>query len=252
MTAPAPDYSIVIPCFNEESFLPATLASVREAMAGARLHRGEIVVTDNASTDATVEIARAAGAQVVFESHRQISRSRNTGARHARGRLLIFVDGDTRISGDLLRATLAAVDSGRACGGGARVTVDRVLPRGARAAIASWNWLSRRLRVAAGAYVYCVREAFVDVGGFPEAVYAGEELWLSRALRRWGRGRGMDFVILREEIVTSARKLEWYSGRELLRAGAALLAPRALRSREACRLWYERPSLPPASPRDRP
>src|SRR5690348_3637890 len=106
-----PDYSIVIPCFNEEAFLPATLASVRAAMQSVASHRGEIVVTDNDSTDASADIARAAGARVVFEKHRQISRSRNVGAQAARGRFLIFVDADTKISAELLRATLAALDS---------------------------------------------------------------------------------------------------------------------------------------------
>ena len=69
-----PDYSIVIPCFNEEALLPATLAAAHAAMQAVVSHRGEIVVTDNDSTDASADIARAAGAHVVFEEHRQISR----------------------------------------------------------------------------------------------------------------------------------------------------------------------------------
>ena len=97
----APDYSIVLPAYNEAALLPATLARLQEAMAGIAL-RGEIVVCDNNSTDATPELARAAGASVVFEPVNQISRARNTGARAARGRFLVFVDADTLVPGSLL------------------------------------------------------------------------------------------------------------------------------------------------------
>ncbi len=241
MSDVAPDYSIVIPCFNEEALLPGTLAAARAAMQAVVSHRGEIVVTDNDSTDASADIARAAGAHVVFEEHRQISRSRNVGAHAARGRYLIFVDADTTISAELLRATLAALDSGRVCGGGTAVTLDLALGRWARLAVAGWNFMARSVGLACGAYLFCLRDAFVDVGGFPESVYATEEIWLSRALHRHGRGRGMKFAILREPIVTSARKLEWYGARGLGRAMLQLLHPSAVRSREACALWYTRP-----------
>jgi glycosyltransferase involved in cell wall biosynthesis len=238
----APDYSIVIPCFNEQALLPSTLAAVHDAMQAAAPLRGEIVVADNASTDASAAIARAAGARVVFEPHRQISRARNAGAHAARGRFLIFVDGDTRISGALLRATLGALESGRVCGGGTAVALDLEIGRLARLAVAGWNLMARSVRLACGAYLFCRRDAFVAVGGFPEDVYATEEIWLSRALHRHGRAQGMDFRILREPIVTSARKLEWYGARGFGRAALRLLRPSALRSREACALWYTRPA----------
>jgi glycosyltransferase involved in cell wall biosynthesis len=236
----APDYSVVIPCYNEEAFLPATLAAARAAMQ-AMPQRGEIVVTDNDSTDASAEIARAAGAQVVFEEHRQISRARNVGAHAARGRYLIFVDADTLISPELLRATLAALELGTVCGGGTAVTLDLELGRLARLSVAGWNFMARSVGLACGAYFYCLRDAFVAVGGFPENVYATEEIWLSRALQRYGRSRGLAFRILREPIVTSARKLRWYGARGVGRAMLRLMRPSALRSREACALWYARP-----------
>ncbi len=74
-----PDYSIIIPAYNEEELLPATLASVGKAMQAVSSHRGEIVVADNDSSDRTAEIARDAGARVVYEEHRQIARARNSG-----------------------------------------------------------------------------------------------------------------------------------------------------------------------------
>jgi glycosyltransferase involved in cell wall biosynthesis len=82
----AVDYSIVIPAFNEEEFLPATLAAVRAAMAAQTGACGELIVVDNNSTDRTAAVARSLGAQVVFEPVNQISRARNCGAAAALGR----------------------------------------------------------------------------------------------------------------------------------------------------------------------
>ncbi|MGD2011696.1 MAG: glycosyltransferase [Desulfobacterales bacterium] len=91
MNGTLPEYSIVVPAFNEELYLPQTLGSLRSAMATVAMP-GEIIVVDNNSTDRTSDVARRWGATVAFEAINQISRARNTGARRARGRYLIFVD----------------------------------------------------------------------------------------------------------------------------------------------------------------
>ncbi|HLQ78078.1 MAG TPA: glycosyltransferase, partial [Terriglobia bacterium] len=84
--------SIVIPAFNEERLIGKTLACVRDAISEftRRGWESELIVCDNNSTDRTAEIARAAGAEVVFEPRNQISRARNAGARRASGEWLIF------------------------------------------------------------------------------------------------------------------------------------------------------------------
>ena len=79
------------------------------------------------------------------------------------------------------------------------------------------------------------RSAFEAVGGFDERRYASEEIWLSLALRKRGR-----FVILREHVITSGRKLRVYSLRETFQLFGYLLrtGPRALRQREGLEFWY--------------
>ena len=52
---------------------------------------------------------------------------------------------------------------------------------------------------------------FEAVGGFDEQYFAGEEVYLTLALKKLGR-----FKILREPIVTSARKLRMHSPRFVL------------------------------------
>jgi len=241
-----PDYSIVVPAYNEERFLGATLAGLRAAMAEAP-ERGEIVVCDNNSTDGTAELARAQGARVAFEAVNQISRARNTGARAARGRLLVFVDADTHVPQELLASALRALRSGEVCGGGATVRFDGAAPRGLLAgAIRLWNRLSRWHRLAAGSFLFVTREAFEAVGGFSEQVYASEEIWLSRAVTRWGRERNLAFVILEDPpVVTSNRKAEWFSTSAVLLSILLLVVfPLAIRSRRLCWLWYRRPLAP--------
>jgi glycosyltransferase involved in cell wall biosynthesis len=242
----APDYSIVVPAYNEEGFLGRTLAALREAM-DAVPSRGEIVVCDNNSTDATADVARAGGARLAFEAVNQISRARNTGARAARGRHLVFVDADTYVPQALLVAALSGLQSGRACGGGSPVRFDGGGPtRPIALAARLWNALARRHSLAAGSFVFVTREAFEAVGGFSERVYASEEIWFSRAVSRWGRARGHEFVILDgPPVVTSNRKAEWFSpGAVILAVVLVVLFPLAVRSRRLCWLWYRRPPLP--------
>ena len=89
--------SIVVPAFNEELLLGATLENIKNSAQSftACGWDVEIIVCDNNSTDKTAEIARAAGATVVFEPVNQIARARNSGAAVATGDWLVFVDADS-------------------------------------------------------------------------------------------------------------------------------------------------------------
>ena len=115
---------MVIPAYDEQELLPATLESVAASMAQVGGLGGEAIVVDNNSTDLTAQIAAERGTRVVFERHRQIARARNAGAAAAAGRYLIVVDADTRISPALLARTLWALDAAGFCGGGANIVFD--------------------------------------------------------------------------------------------------------------------------------
>jgi len=95
--------SIIIPAFNEERLLGRTLENInglRPVFTRAGIET-ELIVCDNNSTDRTAEIARAAGAAVVFEPENQIARARNRGASEASGEWLLFIDADSHPSAEL-------------------------------------------------------------------------------------------------------------------------------------------------------
>ncbi len=233
--------SIIVPAFNEERLLGATLASIR---AAAKVFEApwawELIVCDNNSTDRTAEIARAAGARVVFEPHNQISRARNHGAAAANGEWLLFVDADSSPSSGLFLDLKAAIDGGGCVAGGSTVAPEG--SPGFRVAIRAWNVISRVTRWAAGSFIFCERTAFSELQGFSEELYASEELELFRRLKRFARARGKKiFILHRHPLLTSDRKLRLYGWGELLRfLGKFLLHPhRSLRSASACRPWYD-------------
>ena len=67
--------SFIVPAYNEELELPATLLAIQTAATEAG-ETYEIIVADDASTDTTAALARAAGAEVVSIQCRQIARRR--------------------------------------------------------------------------------------------------------------------------------------------------------------------------------
>lgn len=236
------DYSIIVPAYNEESYLAATIDSLKQAMQGQSL-QGELIVVDNNSSDDTAVIAKHSGAIVVFEAINQISRARNAGAKRAGGGYLLFVDADTHVSAELLGAALANLEGECCCGGGARVGFDHLPNRASRMGLKAWNALASRLYLAAGCFVYARADAFNAIGGFSEAVYASEEIWLSRNLHRWGKAQGKKFCIIGEyTAVSSGRKLEWFGPWQ--QAGLLLLVilfPFFVRFKRLCGFWYKRP-----------
>ena len=235
--------SIIVPAFNEEKLIAATLRSIDAARAAfvALAWDSEIVVCDNNSTDRTAEIARAAGAQVVFEPLNQISRARNSGARGATGDWLIFVDADSHPSRELFAAVATEIQRGKTLAGGSTVKLQGHYPV-ASFITGGWNLLSRLQKWAAGSFIFCETAAFREVGGFSEIIYAGEEVELFQRLKRLAKKQRRRITILhRTPLVTSARKLHLYTAREHLGffIKTVLVGGRTLKKREECLTWYD-------------
>ena len=228
-----PLVSFVVPAHNEARFIADCVRSIRES-CGALGIAHEVIVANDASTDATAELARAEGATVVDVDLRHIAAVRNAGAREARGERLVFVDADSRVDVPLLRAAMDALDRGFV-GGGAGVRFEEAVPWWVDATL----WLvMRTMRMgqwAAGSFLFCTRVAFEAAGGFDESVYAGEEIYTSQRLKKIGR-----FIVLPETLATSARKVHGRSFADMMKINAKLFlkGPRGLRDRENLDFWY--------------
>ncbi len=88
-----PLVSVVLPCLNEEQAIGVCIEKIQRTFAAAGID-GEIVVCDNGSSDASVEIATRMGARVVHEPRRGYGSAYLTGFAAARGRYLIMADAD--------------------------------------------------------------------------------------------------------------------------------------------------------------
>ncbi len=85
--------SVVIPCLNEAENIERCVASALEVINAHGL-AGEVVVADNASEDASAELAEAAGARVIHEPRRGYGSAYMAGFAAARGRYIVMADAD--------------------------------------------------------------------------------------------------------------------------------------------------------------
>jgi glycosyltransferase involved in cell wall biosynthesis len=235
--------SVIVPAFNEERLLAESLRQVNAALTPftRRGWPAELIVCDNNSTDRTAEIARAAGATVIFEPVNQIGRARNRGAQAATGDWLIFIDADSHPSAELFADVAAQIDSGHCLAGGCTIRLEQGYPAG-DVITRLWNGVSRALRWVAGSFIFCDAAAFRKLGGFNINLYASEEIELSKRLKKLARAERKRIIILhRHPLTTSARKLRLYTAREhfLFLARTILRFGKTLNSREACHTWYD-------------
>lgn len=106
-----PLFSVIIPCYNAESYLEEAVCSV----IGQTFSDIEVLIVDDASTDGSADVARrCAGFDsrvrlISLEENAGASEARNRGIAEAAGRYIMFLDSDDIYSAHLLeRAAKAA------------------------------------------------------------------------------------------------------------------------------------------------
>ncbi|NTY01648.1 glycosyltransferase [Deinococcus sp. JMULE3] len=197
-----PEFTVVIPARNEAKYLPLTLRALERQTLPPR----EVIVVDNGSRDATVEIARAAGARVLRCEERGVARARQMGLEAARTDWVASTDADSLPAPHWLEVLNEAAPGRTALYGPMRFSG---VPR--HWALASGTSYSAFLHVArlmgrpnlAGANMAFSREAALLVGGYPQ-VEAYEDVILGEELARTG-----EIAYVRRALVeTSARRLD--------------------------------------------
>ena len=195
---PSTKLTIIVPAFNEEAYLVATLDSIQAAAAQLRSRSSvdiDTIVVDNNSRDQTAAVARGRGARVVREPVQGIARARNAGARHAEGDVLVFIDADVTVPHNLLQEVHAAMSDPDCVGGG--VDVDyRPKRLSARLYLRAWRVLGRLTGMVQGATQFCRRSVFEQVGGYDEKVWIGEDVDFYWGLKRFAKrtGRTVRFI----------------------------------------------------------
>jgi len=230
-------FTIVIPAHNEANYLPDTLAAI--SLAFERVdHHGRVIVVNDSSTDDTRDVAIAHGVKVIDVELRNIGAVRNAGAALCETPWLFFLDADTLLPPKTLAAALDKLATGVA-GGGAVVEIAPHM----KLSIFKWamfyaikiGWQSVG-GWAAGCFMFCQKSVFDSFNGFDENFFAVEELFFSKSVARKGR-----FALIRQPVITSARKLEAYSTLELLRfVTLPITQPKALfKSKVGLEILYD-------------
>ena len=235
--------SVVVPAYNEAKLIQSCLRSIFHALqANVRPDLfTEVIVVDNNSTDGTGELARAAGARVVFEPVNQIARARNAGAMAATGDWLLFFDADSLLPPETLADVLATMKSRKYLGGGTMIAFDAA-PLWAQLLLAGGNFVFRVFGITPGCLIFCRSDVFHAINGFNEELFAAEDADFGRRMRSWARQHGSRTIILHKHPpVTSSRKLGLYTRAEQLGLlFRFLLSPSAtIRNQKVLQLFYD-------------
>jgi rSAM/selenodomain-associated transferase 2 len=188
--------SIIIPVFNEERYLPATLASIKTNESPY-----EIIVVDAGSSDGSVNIALDCGARVLSTAVKQRAGQMNHGAQSARGNIFVFLHADTRLPRNALAKIESAIARRHVVGGGFARRYDSP----------SWFLCSTcalaeiRTRLSGGWFlgdqaIFVRRAVFEKLGGFRD-LGLFEDLDFSQRARCEGR-----LITLRPPVITSPRR----------------------------------------------
>lgn len=227
--------SALIPARNEADRVGATVRAVRAALAALPAPDSEVIVVDDGSTDATAQLAGAAGARVVRrERNSGKGAALNAGLRECRGEIILTIDADLGESASEAGKLAAPVLAGQA-----DMTV-AVLPAAGKSGgfgtvvrLARWG-----IRRATGQEVAAPlsgqrairREVLDALGGFEEGFGVETGLTLD-ALRRGYRVVDVPAAIEHRALGRTARGFA-HRAKQLLHVARVLWRKRAWRRNE--------------------
>jgi glycosyltransferase involved in cell wall biosynthesis len=236
----APELSVVIPSHNRCELLRECLASFEHQSAPA--HTFEVVVVLDGSTDGSAEmvskLAPPFELSVLTQPQAGASAARNSGAEHAKGRTLLFVDDDTTASPALVSAHLTAHRGQEDIAGVGVIArripgdADRFARLRAEAARAHYEHLLMRPL----SYLDCYggncsvpRSLFAETAGFSVDLPVLNDLEFAYRLHE----AGARFVFVPDAVVTEERQDDWRD----------IVADRELRGRTAAELYRRDPAI---------
>ncbi|MEA3324458.1 MAG: glycosyltransferase [Euryarchaeota archaeon] len=198
-----PEVSVIVPTLDEESYLERTLASIATQNTNTPY---ELIIADGASTDGGMSIAERYTDVIIQCEEDGIGAGRHCGAKHARGRYLMFIDADTippcyYIAWLCDRFTDRDLVAFSASFGFSEQSQSAKL-----AEKVTNQYLTMRdkvLKPTLPGFNTCVRkDAYLEIGGYRNVSL--EDIEFSRRISQIGKTRYFDDVV----VITSPRRLD--------------------------------------------
>lgn len=196
-----PEFSIVVPAYNEEKYIGACLESLLNQDIDRNLF--EIIVVDNKSTDKTSQIASKMGAQIVMETKKGSTNARQAGFNIAKGNIIATTDADSIVPQNWLNFLAKEFESNPKLVGVSGMydfydgsPLLKLLTHLFNYPIfVIFNWYS-------GANLAVRKDAFKKVGGFKTNIPISEDSDLCRRLKKIGQVKRLANF----KVKTSARR----------------------------------------------
>lgn len=205
-----PLLSFVVPCYNEQDWLPKLLMSVNECATSFR--DIEFVIVDNGSSDKTVEVLWAMiprlqfKVRLVHELRKGVSHARNTGAKVAQADIYVFIDADIRLTQRFIDNLWSVTSQPDFAGATIRTLAE---PGSIRGTLVFYvlECIKLVLPKAFGKIV-STRDGFEAVGGFDTDVKLGENVIFGTGLKHYAKDRCKSFCHIASPIYCSLRRFE--------------------------------------------
>ena len=173
--------TIIIPCKNEENYIPYLLTHLRNQMIGST----RIIIAD-CSTDNTREVIQLMKGNLNVEiiDGGPVSIAKNNGARLATTPYLLFIDAEVRFFKDtVIRYAVNELESKNLDLVGLNIKCYDNDKR-AKIGFTAFNLINHTLKFfspfAVGAFMLTRRDRFEEYGGFPENLSTSEDYFLSK------------------------------------------------------------------------
>lgn len=187
--------SIIVPILNESTQLPELL----EHLLPYKRVGCELIFVDGGSADQSPEQAEALGFKVI-RSEKGRAMQMNTGAKSAKGDVLLFLHADTRLPENAHQIIKRALDHENAQWGRFNVIITG---QAFMFKVIAWfmNHRSRLSSIVTGDQTIFIRKGFFEkVGGFPIQALM-EDIEFSKRLKKLSKP-----VSLQDKVITSGRR----------------------------------------------
>jgi len=172
--------SVIIPAFNEETYIAQCLSSITKQSLGEGLF--EVIVVDNGSKDRTVDIASTYPVSVISSDARYVGGVRNDGVRISKGEIVVFLDADCVVDFEWLARITNKLRVSKLSAMGGQYLLREDPSFYEKYWVLGINYEGDIEGSLVGGCIVTWKDDFNSVGGFPEDLTAGEDSAYSKLM----------------------------------------------------------------------